>query len=225
MPISPLPTPPSISDPANFATRADSFIAALPQFVTECNAAAAGSTIPGGGTMTGNLLCLNTGLAIKDTGGAQSLILKPNEVLTGQRTLSIIVNNADRSLTISGTANIDQDVRVAGTPTFAALTVAGNGGPNTPVKTVINSGSHGALAAGAAATAITMIAGQSVTIQAFLTADSTKNIRADAFYDGTTLSISNKVQTGASLDIIASGANLQYKNASGSGTAIGWSVK
>ena len=39
MPITPLPTPvPTRADPANFAVRADAFLAALPTFATEANA-------------------------------------------------------------------------------------------------------------------------------------------------------------------------------------------
>lgn len=38
MPITALPTPPSRDDPATFATRADTFLGALPTFVTEANA-------------------------------------------------------------------------------------------------------------------------------------------------------------------------------------------
>lgn len=41
--ITPLPTPPSRLDPVNFASRADSFLAALPTMVSEFNAAAFGS--------------------------------------------------------------------------------------------------------------------------------------------------------------------------------------
>jgi hypothetical protein len=37
MAITPLPTPPSRDDPANFATRADAFLGALPDFATEAN--------------------------------------------------------------------------------------------------------------------------------------------------------------------------------------------
>lgn len=40
MAITPLPTPPSRSDPANFADRGDAFLSALPTFVTEANALA-----------------------------------------------------------------------------------------------------------------------------------------------------------------------------------------
>lgn len=39
--ITPLPTPPSTSDPSNFSTRADDFLAALPTFATEANDLAA----------------------------------------------------------------------------------------------------------------------------------------------------------------------------------------
>jgi hypothetical protein len=38
MAITALPSPPSTTDPTNFATKADAFIAALPQFVIEANA-------------------------------------------------------------------------------------------------------------------------------------------------------------------------------------------
>jgi hypothetical protein len=40
MPITALPTPPATTDLANFDTRADAFLAALPTFVTEANAQA-----------------------------------------------------------------------------------------------------------------------------------------------------------------------------------------
>lgn len=39
--ITPLPTPPSTTDPSNFSTRADDFLAALPTFATEANDLAA----------------------------------------------------------------------------------------------------------------------------------------------------------------------------------------
>src|SRR4051812_25037068 len=99
MAITALPTAPAATDDsATFSSRAFAFIAALTQFVTEANALGGGASVPGGGTFTGNILCLNTGLQVKDTGGSQSLILKPNEVLTAQRTLSLICGDANGTL-------------------------------------------------------------------------------------------------------------------------------
>ena len=40
MAITPLPTPPSRSDPTNFSARGDAFLSALPTFATEANALA-----------------------------------------------------------------------------------------------------------------------------------------------------------------------------------------
>ena len=35
--ITPLPDPPQRTDPANFATKADAFLGALPDFATDCS--------------------------------------------------------------------------------------------------------------------------------------------------------------------------------------------
>ena len=69
--ITPLPTPPSRQDPANFSARADAFMAALPVMVEEFNAATPGDSAAG--------LAVNLGtgapgagatlVAISDTGG------------------------------------------------------------------------------------------------------------------------------------------------------------
>ncbi len=53
MALTPLPTPPSRADSANFSTRADAFFAALPLFQTEFNAAI-GTTTVGDVTITGD---------------------------------------------------------------------------------------------------------------------------------------------------------------------------
>lgn len=53
MSLTPLPTPPSRADSANFSTRADAFFAALPTFQTEFNAAINTTTV-GDVTITGD---------------------------------------------------------------------------------------------------------------------------------------------------------------------------
>lgn len=55
MPMTPLPTPPSISDPANFAARADAFCAALLLFQTEANALSSTAVTLSGGAMIATL--------------------------------------------------------------------------------------------------------------------------------------------------------------------------
>lgn len=52
--LTPLPDPPSISDPANFQSKADAFVAALQVMVVQINAL--GTPGLGGGTMTGALI-------------------------------------------------------------------------------------------------------------------------------------------------------------------------
>lgn len=49
---------------------------------------------------------LNTGLNIESLDALFNLILRANETLTANRTLSILLNNANRSLTISGDATL-----------------------------------------------------------------------------------------------------------------------
>lgn len=59
MPITALPTPPSRSDPTNFATRADAFLGALPTFTTQANALeaenAAAATAAAGAVLSAKL--------------------------------------------------------------------------------------------------------------------------------------------------------------------------
>jgi len=50
--LTPLPTPPSTSDPANFATRADALVIALANMVSEING---GALTLAGGILTGNI--------------------------------------------------------------------------------------------------------------------------------------------------------------------------
>jgi len=63
-----------------------------------------------------------TSLSIRSSGAAQDLILAISEVITADRTLTISVADGSRTLTVSGDANIDQDLRKTQTPTFQGIT-------------------------------------------------------------------------------------------------------
>lgn len=64
----------------------------------------------------------NTGLHILDTDASHDLIIAPGSDLSADVTL-LLVMTANRTLTLTGNATLDQDVSTAGTPTFAQLTV------------------------------------------------------------------------------------------------------
>ena len=79
MSLTPLPTPPSRADSANFSTRADAFFAALPTFQTEFNAAISTTTV-GDVTITGDtVLGSSAGKTVRLQAGTVSLpVLTPN---------------------------------------------------------------------------------------------------------------------------------------------------
>jgi hypothetical protein len=59
MAITPLPTPPSRNDPANFAARADAFLGALPAFATETNATALAADADAAAALASQILAAN----------------------------------------------------------------------------------------------------------------------------------------------------------------------
>lgn len=86
-----------------------------------------------GDTMEGALVHTNTGLQVQDTNASDNLIIKLGSDLTADRTLTVTTGDADRTLTISGTADVsgtntgDQtisltgDVTGSGTGSFATV--------------------------------------------------------------------------------------------------------
>jgi hypothetical protein len=87
MAITPLPTPPSRDDPTNFATRADAFLGALPDFATEANdladdvnddavaaAASASTATTAAGTATTQAGIATTQAGIATTKASEALV-------------------------------------------------------------------------------------------------------------------------------------------------------
>ncbi len=63
----------------------------------------------------------NTGLHVLDTNASHDLILKPGSDITADRTLTLTTGDADRTLTISASATVNQDYSTTGNPQFATI--------------------------------------------------------------------------------------------------------
>lgn len=59
---------------------------------------------------TGTLTLPNTGLHLLDSNASHDLIIKPGSNITADRTLTVTTGDADRTLTISASVTLDQDV-------------------------------------------------------------------------------------------------------------------
>jgi len=67
------------------------------------------------------ILVNNTGLQIHSVDGIYHLTIQPGSLFTANRVLQIITGDANRALTITGNAALDQDVRIASSPTFNTI--------------------------------------------------------------------------------------------------------
>jgi hypothetical protein len=67
----------------------------------------------------------NTALRVRGTSGTDVLIWKPGSVYTAPRTFTLTTGDADRSLTLTGDATINQDTSTAGSPTWVGATLSG----------------------------------------------------------------------------------------------------
>ncbi len=107
---------------------------------SDLNTALGGKAASGANTDITSVRLDQTGLVVKSIDASNALVLKPNESLTADRTLNIIVSNADRTLTISasttlsggthsGTNTGDQTITlsgdISGTGTGAITTTIG----------------------------------------------------------------------------------------------------
>lgn len=77
----------------------------------------------------------NTGLSVLDTDASHALALVPGSNLTANRSLTLTTGDADRVVTLTGNATLNQDVSTAGSPTFAGLTLTGASGNTLVVDT------------------------------------------------------------------------------------------
>lgn len=69
----------------------------------------------------------NNGLRVLDTNASHYLQITPGSDLTANRIFTLVTGDAARTLTMTGDATVNQDVSTAGSPAFAAVTVANTG--------------------------------------------------------------------------------------------------
>lgn len=158
--ITALPSPPSTSDPANFATEADAFIAALPTFVTETNTvagevntnAATATTKAAEALASANNAAASTAFAMRWNFDSSTTMADPgagdlrlnNATLASVTTIAVSANSADTGnpdvsdavLTWDDSTNTSNrgtlTLRKIGTPgTFAQYAITGAVTDNT----------------------------------------------------------------------------------------------
>jgi hypothetical protein len=127
MTITSLPSPPQTTDPANFDTKADALIAALPIFVAEVNATAAAMTMnaTNGTSVTSILIATGSKTFTADLSKSWQLGMTLKIASTASPTNSMLgdvtaYDSGTGSLTVSVTA-------VAGSGTFASWTISQSG--------------------------------------------------------------------------------------------------
>jgi hypothetical protein len=79
------------------------------------------STVSGG--LSDTLNRPNTGLSLLDTNASHALTIAPGSDLTAARTLTLTTGDANRTLTLTGNATLNQDVSTVGSPTLLGLTL------------------------------------------------------------------------------------------------------
>ena len=124
MSISPLPPAPQTTDPANFDTRADALIAALPTFIDECNATAAAMALNDTNGTSSTSVLIGTGSKTFTASTAKSWQLgmtlriastaSPTNFMTGEVTA---YNTGTGSLTVNVT-------NTSGSGTLASWTIS-----------------------------------------------------------------------------------------------------
>lgn len=82
-----------------------------------------GAAASGANTDITSILLGNTGLAFYDSDASHKLTITTTSNLTADRTLTIVPGDASRTLTLSGNAALNQNVRTTDSPQFAGVNV------------------------------------------------------------------------------------------------------
>lgn len=93
-----------------------------------------GIAASGANTDITSVLLNQTGLVVKG-GDSNALTIKPNETLTAGRILNLIVNDAARTINLSGNLTVSSAATISGTNTGDQTTVTGNAGTATALQT------------------------------------------------------------------------------------------
>ena len=123
MPIDALPTPPSRSDPANFATRGDAFLAALPTFAAQANATAAAMNLNSTTDTSASSVLIGTGAKTFAVAAGKSF--QPGMWLVIASTAAPSTNAMYGTITsYSGTTLVMNIVSLIGSGTLATWTIS-----------------------------------------------------------------------------------------------------
>lgn len=156
-----------------------------------------GSGVSDGATLSTGLTFPNSGLHILDTNATHDLILSPGSNITADRTLTVVTGDLDRSLTLSGDADIS----------------GSNTGDQNVFATIAVSGQSNVVADSANDT-LTLVAGSNVTITTSADGDSI-TIAASGGGGGATTALDNLASVAINQSLTPATDNLY---AIGSGT-------
>lgn len=123
MAITALPTPPSRTDPTNFATRADAFMSALPQFVIDANATAQAMNLNSTNDTSASSVLIGTGAKTFTVSSSKSF--QPGMWLVIASTAAPSTNAVYGTITsYSGTTLLLNIFSFMGSGTIAAWTIS-----------------------------------------------------------------------------------------------------
>ena len=176
----------------------------------------------GANTDITSVLLDQTGLKVKG-GSANTLTIKPNETLGADRTLNIVVNDANRTIDLSGNLTVSSAATISGTSSGT------NTGDQNVFQTISVSGQSNVVADTATDT-LTFVAGTNITITTDAATDSitfnaTGATVSDGDYgditvssSGTVWTIDNQAVTYAKIQNVSATDKILGRQTAGAGT-------